>query len=518
MINAKYLPEDESLNIEFETQNIVEPTTDRSLKNIKKTLIYSLRREYKLEDIDKINDIADKILKIHGLHKDNFDFVKQADIAIQENINDFSIDDNSNKSDKNPKSVIHEVTAPIHKLIGYDYLYQIMRELYSKKEAKRLSGLMYDYSLALADTTNILLPYCWSMDASRLITEGKRFGQLESSNSKRVDSYVSTLNEVIHTMSNNLAGAIAIGTFFLDIAHLSIYKNVISITKLKEDRATQKMIENQYQQIVHGLNSLSRNGGTESPFTNISMLDRSKLATVLNDDNGYFDMLFGDNKHSVIFQETSLDIKDKEGWRTYVIEYIMELQNIFMKFFDKGDPLTDGMPYRFPVVTLNLGKSYKQDKGWTIEDKIFLKAICKKDVFRYNIFVSEGTKFASCCFRGDEVITIQDEQKNETKVTLQKFVSHYIHTPEGQQIISDNVYINSMNPETYTNELVKITGVLKKKNPYSQLVRVAINNSTICVTPDHLFKVKSKVTGEIQEIEAIKLIDNFRDYLIHCEV
>ena len=56
MVNVKYLPEDETLNIEFEAQNIVEPTTDRSLKNIKKTLIYSLRREYKITDINKLNE------------------------------------------------------------------------------------------------------------------------------------------------------------------------------------------------------------------------------------------------------------------------------------------------------------------------------------------------------------------------------------------------------------------------------------------------------------------------------
>jgi ribonucleoside-triphosphate reductase len=397
MVNVKYLPEDETLNIEFEAQNIVEPTTDRSLKNIKKTLIYSLRREYKITDINKLNEIADKILKIHGLHKDNFDFVKQAGLAIQESINDFSIDDNANKSDKNPKSIIYEVTAPIHKLIGYDYLYQIMRELYSKKEAKRLSGLMYDYTLALADTTNVLLPYCWSFDATRVITEGKRFGQLESSPAHRIDSYISILNEVIHAMSNNLAGAIAIGTFFMDLGHLGIYKDEITLETLRTDKATQKMLENQYQKIVHGFNSLSRNGGTESPFTNISILDRSKLATVLNDDNGYFDMLFANNKGSKVFLSTGIDVKDKEAWKAYVIEYIIEMQNMYMRFFDKGDPLTDGMPYRFPVTTLNLGKSYTDDKGWTIDDKQFLKSACKKDVFRYNIFVSEGTKFASCC-------------------------------------------------------------------------------------------------------------------------
>jgi len=391
MLNATYIPEDQSLEIDFESQNLIEPTTDRSLKNIKKTLMYSLRREYGISDVAHLNEAADNLLKMHGLHKDNFDFVKQAGLAINERINEFSIDDNSNKNEKNPKSIIYEVTSPVHKLIGYDYLYQIMRELYSKKEAKRLSGLMYDYTLALADSVNIMLPYCWSLDASKIITEGKTFGQLESSPSKRIDSYISVENEIVHTLSNNLAGAIAIGTFFLDIAHLAIYKDNISFDEVKKDKDLRKHLENQFQKIVHGFNSLSRNGGVESPFTNISILDRSKLATVLNDENGYFDILFYEDKKIP-------ESKNRETWKSFVIEYIIELQNIYMNYFDKGDPRTDGMPYRFPVTTLNLGKIKNTKTGeWEIEDKEFLRVCCKKDIFRYNIFVSEGTKFASCC-------------------------------------------------------------------------------------------------------------------------
>ena len=68
-----------------------------------------------------------------------------------------------------------------------------------------------------------------------------------------------------------------------------------------------------------------------------------------------------------------------------------------MKFFDKGDPLNDGMPYRFPVATLNIAKKKDKEGKWIIEDKKFLKSACKKDIYRYNIFVSEGNKVASCC-------------------------------------------------------------------------------------------------------------------------
>lgn len=511
MLNARFIPEDQSLEIEFESQNLIEPTTDRSLKNIKKTLMYSLRKEYGINDVDHLNEAADSLLKIHGLHKDNFDFVKQAGTAINERINEFSIDDNSNKNEKNPKSIIYEVTSPVHKLIGYDYLYQIMRELYSKKEAKRLSGLMYDYTLALADSVNIMLPYCWSLDASKIITEGKLFGQLESSPTKRIDSYISVENEIVHTLSNNLAGAIAIGTFFLDIAHLGIYKDNIAYESLKKDKELRKHISNQFQKIVHGFNSLSRNGGVESPFTNISVLDRSKLRTVLNDENGYFDILFYADKKIP-------ESKDRATWKEFVIEYIVELQTIYMDYFDKGDPRTDGMPYRFPVTTLNLGKVRNtKTQEWEVEDKEFLKLCCKKDIFRYNIFVSEGTKFASCCFIGNEEITVIEEERTY-KISIKAFVNKFFKEGFGEKKLENKYQIYSVNPKTLESELCYITGVLKKPNNTKKLIKVKIEGKENEVTEDHVFLVKHKRTSEIREITAGELVLNYKDYLIPVEV
>jgi anaerobic ribonucleoside-triphosphate reductase len=119
-----------------------------------------------------------------------------------------------------------------------------------------------------------------------------------------------------------------------------------------------------------------------SPFSNLSIFDRPKLSALLEDKNYGWYFPRGDLK--------------KEDWHEYVIEYIIELQNIYMKFFDKGDPLKGGSPYRFPIATVNLSK-ISTDNGFIIEDQKFLKSICKSDIYRYNIFTSEGTKVASCC-------------------------------------------------------------------------------------------------------------------------
>src|SRR5690606_25135890 len=99
--------------------------------------------------------------------------------------------------------------------------------------------------------------------------------------------YISALCETVHQMSTHLAGAIAIGTFFLDISHLSLYKEKYDLRELKTNARFRKKLENEFQQFIHSINHLSRNG-SESPFTNISIFDRVKLKMLIEDMSWYF--------------------------------------------------------------------------------------------------------------------------------------------------------------------------------------------------------------------------------------
>jgi ribonucleoside-triphosphate reductase len=338
---------------------------------------------YGIDDVDESYKIADKLLCIQGMHKDKFSIINTIEELLVGKLNDVSIDENSNKNDKTIRGVLREAQSPIDKIVGYRFLYRSLVKLYGKKEAKRLTGLLYDYTLALADSTSILLPYCWAFDASKLVSFGKPFGQLPSKPVKRLDSYISLLNETLHTMSNHLAGAIAIGTFFIDIGHLLLVKEKKTIEDLKNPEY-RDYLKNQYQRFIHGVNSLSRSGGVESPFTNVSLFDRPKLEALFVEYEWYFAV----GTDGIFTKVLDPDI---------VIEFIIELQNIFMEFFDKGDPMNNGMPYRFPIATLNISKKQDKQGNWIIEDKDFLKSCCKKDIYRYNIFCSEGAKVASCC-------------------------------------------------------------------------------------------------------------------------
>jgi len=346
--------------------------TTRTLRNVRQTLRIQLKNEYGIED----KELENKILEIHGLNKNNFDFVSSIESLISDKLNDTSIDPNGNKNEKTISGILSEAVAPAHKAIGYDFLYRQMCTDYGKKEAKRLSGLMYDYSLPIHDSSKILVPYCWAFDASHIVFEGRPFGQLQSGPPNKINSYVASLNETIHQMSNHLAGAIAVGSFFSDLAFILINRQGVYLDKLECDKKTRKDVEDAMQMHVHSVNHLSR-VSNESPFTNLSIFDRPKLEALFSEDN------MGWILHT---EEGEID-------KDYFFDYIKELQDIFLDFFDKGDPLEDGMPYRFPVVTLNLTK----DKEGNIVDENFFNDVTSREMFRYNVYTSEGTKVASCC-------------------------------------------------------------------------------------------------------------------------
>lgn len=378
-------------------ETFINAGTIRTIKNIKATLNDDIRRKYNKTN-GELKTIVDNLLKIHGLHEDNFDFMNRFNKFMTNKLNDISIDENANKNTVSIKGHLKEVGLPVDKLIGYDWLYRTMKELYGKREAKKLSAKMYDFSLALADSSNILLPYCWALDASRLVTEGRDFGVLPSTPAKTIHSYIGALSELVHQMSNHLAGAIAIGSFFLDIAHILIYKERVSLRELKENKKTRKRIENCYQQFIHSMHNLSRNGGTESPFTNVSIFDKEKLQTLLTKEN--YEWYFP--KKTKVLVDNDLGGEDYklsyDEYKNFAYEYIYELQKIYVDFFDLGIPTLNGLQYRFPVTTINLSKHLDENNiPYLEQDNELFNYIIKKDISRYNIFTSQGTKVASCC-------------------------------------------------------------------------------------------------------------------------
>ena len=212
------------------------------------------------------------------------------------------------------------------------------------------------------------------------------------------DEYVYEIETESHWYSVHgfLTHNCAIGSFFLDITHLLIYRHRISLDRVKNDKEVRKFLENKFQHFTHSVNSLSRNGGVESPFTNVSIFDKEKLNTLIADYGWYFP------KKVQVLVDNNLGGEDyklsEEEYKKFVIDYIFEIQKIFVDFFDKGDPSNNGLQYRFPIITINLTKMQNENGEYYIdENNELLDFITHKDIARYNIFSSLGTKICSCC-------------------------------------------------------------------------------------------------------------------------
>lgn len=364
------------------TKDFEKSSTRGAVSAIYDTLETYLQSNYEFDSV-KSTDVTERLLQIHGLAKSNFDVIRNVETFLQSQLNDKSFDDNANKSGNAVKGILKEAELPFDKIVGFRYLYRKLVDLYGKSEAKRLTARMYALELGLSDSSNIMLPYCWALDASKLVLIGRDFGQLQSKPAKRISSYISALCETLHQGSNLLAGAIAVGSFFLDIAHLCLIKEFESVSEgmhaVLYDKRFRKYIENEFQQFVHSVNHLSRNA-VESPFTNISILDKPKIKALYAEYSWYF-----------------IDKDGEQITEDAVIQIITELQNIFLDLIDAGDPSLNGMPYRFPIVTVNVSKNNSKEIDDIIEDKEFVNNIIARDIYRYNIFASEGCKVSSCC-------------------------------------------------------------------------------------------------------------------------
>lgn len=337
-------------------------TTARTRSHIKKAIRDRLKKEYN-------STKSKEFLKLQGFDDARFDYIGSVNNLMYADLTTDGIDNNANKEAKSVSRVEAECDNANHKISGHDFLYRMMKKLYGKEEATRLSAEMYDYTLGLNDATKILRPYCWALSGMPLVLEGRK-GSPVCAPAKHLHSYVSMLAGTIHELSNSyVAGAVAVGSFFFDVARV-LMMDGYTLEDIK-DGAGRKYVTQMFQQFVFDVNDKTRIG-SETPFTNLSFFDRPKMRAMLEDLEWYFDPT-----------EKDLD---------YVQEYVMECQKIMMDFMDIGDPIT-GLPFTFPVQTVCIAK----DDDGNILDMDFVNDFVYRPVHHYNILVSKGTKVASCC-------------------------------------------------------------------------------------------------------------------------
>jgi len=304
------------------------------------------------------------LLKEEGISLENLDVFSMADNYVNEQLVDMSIDANANAHEgKAYGNYIMEISKGWLKLLGYYRLYEQFKKDYSQERAEKLLTSILNGDLYFHDSTSVEIPYCWAYSTYFILAKGSRWGQLESLPAKNRRSFLDQVKEVTIELAQEQAGAVGIGDLFVNYSFF-IKKEKLNI----EDPDVRKMIENDFQSLVHTLNKKLR-PSFQSPFTNISIFDRPNL-----------EYLFGE---SVFPDGTRPDF-----------DLIESIQKIFCNWFKHGDPQS-GLPYRFPIVTLNLrideNRKILDEKAFEYFSQINLEKGC------FNIYISSGNKVASCC-------------------------------------------------------------------------------------------------------------------------
>jgi ribonucleoside-triphosphate reductase len=269
------------------------------------------------------------------------------------------IDQNANSNNIGPINYGLEIAKPTMKLLGLYLLHRYLRKDHPLEVANELltDVITGEYYVHDSSGIGIQIPYCYAWSTMWVAENGIPYGQLPSQPPKHARSFVGQVAEVTMDLSQEFAGAVAPADMLIVYSYFA-----------KKEELTDKEIENDLQSFVHIMNKQFRPGG-QSPFTNLSILDRENMES-----------LFGD----AIFPDGSkLDL-----------DFAMHVQDVFLEWFSQGNPTT-GEPYRFPVTTMNITKD---ENGKVIDlDFLFKLAYYNTKLGAFNIHSGERAKLAMCC-------------------------------------------------------------------------------------------------------------------------
>lgn len=477
-----------------------------------------------------------------------------------------TVDDNSNVGNKN----VGVLNAEIHKAdnikISRGMITDKLKELYPNFNAKKYAQDIDNHLIYKHDESSFsgaIAPYCTSITMYPFLINGlKNIGGL-SATPKNIDSYCGMYCNLIFNISAQYAGAVATSEALLYFTYFakkewgddfylhadSIYKvgpklrdllnkthywcdtitelaehdfgseelNLLRdeiigemekplteeelkdfVEHVKEDpnysiklgdgsRTIRSQIYQYWQQIIYSINQPAGSRGLQSPFTNFSYFDKP-----------FFDGMFGD----FMFPDGT-----KPDW-----ESLKWIEKEFMMWFNR-ERLKCIMA--FPVESFTL--LYRDGK---FEDEEMFQFVCDEYARGHSFFtyISDTVdSLSSCCFMGDEEITVQKNGKTET-LSIKDFVERFTteadefgkHVDTGYQTVSYDA-------ENSNFEEADIVGVLKKECD-DELYSFNVDGAEINVTPDHIMIVKDKETQDIMYMPAKFVYKNIDKYEIGlCE-
>lgn len=301
-----------------------------------------------------------ELMKCEGIDRSQLDIGVMSKRYFTESLTEVTIDTNANSDESMcPNNYTAEITKGLMKLEGYYLLWHYAQKRFGIERANELIEAIWKGDVYFHDASGpgIQMPYCYAFSTSMIMAEGRPYGQLHSLPPKRADSFLAQCTETTMDLSQEFAGAIAPSDLLVNYAWYA-----------KREQKPAADIINDFQKFTHVINNKFR-VGHQSPFVNISLFDRPNLEKIF--------------EHYTYPDGSKINI-----------EYVIMLEKLFGCWFSKGDPNT-GLPYRFPIVTLNISKN----SDGTIIDQDFLDWASNANISTgcFNIYVNSGNKISSCC-------------------------------------------------------------------------------------------------------------------------
>ena len=161
------------------------------------------------------------------------DFVERFENYVWEYLrgepSDTATDKNANYIGKNFNHLSTQILNPLIKEVGIRVHKAVMSEEYGEFVSNKFWNLVEGGILYFHDSTKMFVPYCFAASTSHLVSYGRPYGQLHSVPPKRSDSFIAQVREYVMDLSQEFAGAIAIGDVFVEYAKFTVKeKNFLS--------------------------------------------------------------------------------------------------------------------------------------------------------------------------------------------------------------------------------------------------------------------------------------------------
>lgn len=492
---------------------------------------------------------SEEIFSVDGISEDQLDVAKfSKKFMTSDNTSNASIDANGNVDGINMATYTKEVGKPIAKFNGYFLMWKELKEVYGLDVANEAIESTISGDVYVHDSTNFSLPYCFNYTAYDVVLKGlpSWTGIGKKTAPKTLLAYTEQVKNLLISVGSMQLGATGIADFLIFFSWF-VERNLKGIHtegglnkadfEGREDLWEQRVWEDSKQILTTWIYNINDNyRGDQTLFTNISLYDNYFLENLLGEINMHEAPYKIDKTVVMQVQKMFVETMNEELKRTPLtypvttatftrydeeeITLFTDEENASNQVFNQFDKVDKKVGFRLEKTLVTDIKVGDIVGGFTVinierviieknklRDTEFVKYIAKENLpYQFiNMFNGESSVLSSCCFVGDEMISVNNTETDKTElISIKDFVGQYGDENLIKKPISKKYTIESLNPETLEYENgIDIVSVLKK--PYGgKLYQFTVDGNEIEVTEDHIFLVMNIETNKTEEVRADK--------------